>query len=56
MENAKKTCLFLRALEFSSTFDIQISIALAIFWEAFPKGSSQNKIVALLEIFHLPYS
>ena len=54
MENAKKTCLFLRTVAFSSTFDIQISIALAIFWEAFPEGSSQNEIVALLEIFHLP--
>ena len=33
MENTKKTYLFLKAVEFWPTFDIQISLTLAIFWE-----------------------
>ena len=40
----------------SSVFVVHFSNA---FWhgnEAFPKGSSQNEIVPLLVIFHLPYS
>ena len=32
MENTKTTVYFLRAVEFWPTFDIQISITLAIFW------------------------
>ena len=34
MENTKITCLFLRAAESWPTFDIQISMTLAIFWES----------------------
>ena len=33
MENTRKTCLFLRAVEVWPTFDIQINITLAVFWE-----------------------
>ena len=33
MENTKATCLFLRGVEFCPSFDIQVSITLAIFWE-----------------------
>ena len=33
MENTKTTRLFLRAVEFWPTFDIQIDITLAVFWE-----------------------
>ena len=33
MDNTKATCLFLRAVESWSTFDIQISVTLAMFWE-----------------------
>ena len=29
----KKSCPFLRSIEFWPTFDMQISITLAIFWE-----------------------
>ena len=33
MENTKSTCLLFKAVEFCPTFDIQIDITLAIFWE-----------------------
>ena len=33
MENTETTCLFLSAAEFRPSFDIQISITLATFWE-----------------------
>ena len=33
MENTKKICIFLMAVEFWTTFDIQISLTLALFCE-----------------------
>ena len=33
MEDTKTTCPFLRAVEFWATFDIQIDLTLAMFWE-----------------------
>ena len=33
MENAKTARLFLKALELWASFDIQIDITLALFWE-----------------------
>ena len=40
----------------SSVFVVHFSNALWHGYEAFPKVSSQNEIVPLLVIFHLPYS
>ena len=52
MEDTKKTFLFLRGPEFWPTFDTQICITLAIFWEKLKTLESPQKSLKIHQHSH----